>query len=114
MNKACSVLPGKRDFASFTNKKGGAKNTVRTIFEAGLDQDGEFVIFDVSANAFLPQQVRRIAGCLIKIGLGDMEIEELHRMLVSPEIGAAKPPAPPHGLCLMKVNYSEIGFGNQQ
>ncbi len=39
-----------------------------------------------------------------------MEVDEFCEMAGSGLIGAAKPVAPPHGLCLMRVNYSDIGF----
>ena len=111
MNKTCEALLGTHDFASFTNSEGCAKNTVRTVFGAELHRKDSFVVFDISAIGFLPQQVRRTVGCLIKIGLGEMGVEELDRMVISARAGMAKPTAPPHGLCMMKVNYSNIGFG---
>jgi tRNA pseudouridine38-40 synthase len=110
MCEACEVLVGEHDFASFTNSEGKAKHTVRTILGIKLGEKGDFVVSDVSANAFLPQQVRRTVGCLVKIGLGEMEIEELFRMIILAGIETTKPIAPAHGLCLMKVNYSNIGF----
>ncbi|MDD5092983.1 MAG: tRNA pseudouridine(38-40) synthase TruA [Dehalococcoidia bacterium] len=113
MSEACDMLLGQHDYASFTNKEGGAKNTIRTILGASLKRRGNSVVFDISANAFLPQQVRRTVGCLIRIGLGDMEAAELGEMVVSPKIGTARPTAPSHGLCLIRVNYSYIGFGSQ-
>ena len=114
MSKACDILLGQHDFAPFTNKEGGAKNTVRTVFRAEVRKEGDFIFFDMVANAFLPQQVRRTVGSLIRIGLGDMEVSEFYKMASSGMIGAAKIVAPPHGLCLMKVNYSNIRFANYE
>ncbi|MCL0078368.1 tRNA pseudouridine(38-40) synthase TruA [Dehalococcoidia bacterium] len=110
MNRACEVLLGQHDFAPFTNSEGGAKNTVRTVFKAEVRREGRLMFFDMVANAFLPQQVRRTAGSLLRIGSGDMEVDEFREMAGSGLIGAAKPVAPAHGLCLMRVNYSNIGF----
>ncbi|MDY6912764.1 MAG: tRNA pseudouridine(38-40) synthase TruA, partial [Chloroflexota bacterium] len=110
MNKACGKLLGKHDFAPFTNKEGGTKNTNRTVFKAEVSRKDKFVFFDMIANAFLPQQVRRTVGSLIEVGLGKMGIDEFTEIANSGTIGMAKLVAPPHSLCLMKVNYSEIGF----
>ncbi len=114
MNKACDILLGQHDFAPFTNNEGGANNTVRTVFRAEVRKEGDFVFFDMVANAFLPQQVRRTVGSLIRIGSGAMEVGKFCEMAASGMIGAAKIVAPPHGLCLMKVNYSDVGFVNYE
>ena len=113
MSEASQVLLGEHDFAPFTNKEGGAKNTVRTVFKAEVQQRGEFVFFDIIANAFLPQQVRRTIGSLKRVGLGDMETGEFHALAASTEIGKAKWTAPPNGLCLKRVNYSNIGLNHE-
>lgn len=114
MSKACEILLGQRDFAPFTNNEGGAKNTVRTVFKAEVRREGRLMYFDMVASAFLPQQVRRTAGSLIKTGLGSMEADEFYEMAGCGMIGAAKIVAPPHGLCLMRVNYSDIGFADYE
>lgn len=114
MNRACEILLGEHDFAPFTGIEGGMKNTVRTVFRAEVKKEGQFMFFDVEANAFLPRQVRRIAGSLLRVGSGDMEVEEFWEMAGSGMIGAARPVAPPHGLCLMRVHYSDIGFADYE
>lgn len=112
MSKACQFLIGTHDFASFTNKEGGQKNTIRTISSAEMyRREDELLIFDISAKSFLPHQVRRTVGYLVKIGLGEMEIDSLQKLILSAEIGTAGPTAPAHGLCLQSVTYSDIGFG---
>lgn len=110
MGKACQALLGEHNFAPFTNNEGGAKNTTRTVFKAKVRKENDFIFLDMVANAFLPQQVRRTAGSLVKVGSGDMQVEEFYEMANSGGIGMAKPVAPPHGLCLVKVNYPDIGF----
>ena len=113
MNLACEILKGKRDCSPFTNVEGGAKNTVRTVFKAAVTKDGEFVFFDIIANAFLPQQVRRTIASLIEVGSERMGLEEFKEMANSGKIGQSKLVASPQGLYLMKVNYSNIGFNNE-
>ncbi len=113
MNLACEILKGERDCSPFTNVEGGAKNTVRTIFKVEVKRDGKFILFDMIASAFLPQQVRRTIGSLIKVGSGRMQVEEFQEMANSGRIGQAKLVASPQGLYLMKVNYSNIGFSDE-
>jgi len=75
-----------------------------------VQEECGFIFFDMVANAFLPQQVRRTLGSLVKVGSGKMLIGEFREMASSGKLAMAEPVAPPQGLCLKKVNYSDIGF----
>ena len=110
MNTACETLRGEHDFSPFTNKEGGTKNTRRTVYKAEICREGNFIFFDMVAIAFLPQQVRRTLGSLLEVGSGEKDISEFYEIASSGEIGRAKAVVPAHGLCLVKVNYSSIGF----
>ncbi len=111
MNRACGVLIGKHDFASFTAPVAKAKSTVRTVFQADAHKEGELVLFCIAANSFLPQQVRRIVGPLIKVGSGQMAVEGFWGLTKSRILGLAAP-ASAHGLCLMRVDYPNLKFEN--
>jgi len=105
MNEASQSLVGTHDLASFaTAMKGG---TTRTVSKAVVSRIGEFVLFDMVANAFLPRQVRLTVGCLIRVGLGKISVERFREILQAKKPGLAAWAAPAHGLCLMKVNYPE-------
>jgi len=105
MNKVCTLLKGKHDFASFAAALKPYKRTVRTIYEAKFVGKGQRVIFHMIADSFLPHQVRNTVGLLIRVGLGKVGIEEFIRIMEARKLGLAGPAAPPHGLYLMKVNY---------
>lgn len=107
MNEACQYLIGKHDFASFATSLEGSnlKSTVRRVYTAKIEKDGDLVIFTIVANSFLPHQVRNTVGALIKLGLGKMTVAEFRSMLEARSSGLAGPTAPAYGLCLMGVNY---------
>ncbi len=107
MNRACAALIGRHDFASFVASEAVAKQkrTVRDIFKADITQDGEMVVFSVTANSFLPHQVRNIIGSLVKVGQDKMTVREFKQMVESRTPGLAGPTAPAEGLCLVQVNY---------
>jgi tRNA pseudouridine38-40 synthase len=106
MNRACQVLIGEHDFASFANGDGTwLKSTIRQVFRAELGRDGELVIFHMVANSFLPHQVRATVGALIRVGLGKMSIDEFHSIIEAKKPGTAGPTAPAGGLCLTRINY---------
>jgi len=106
MNRACQVMIGRHDFASFvTGDDTGIKSTLRTIHKAEIKKEGDLVIFDVVANSFLPHQVRNTVGALIRVGQGKMTISDFKKMVQAKTHGLAGPTAPACGLCLMRINY---------
>ena len=106
MNQACQVLIGEHDFVSFASSLGGEmKSTVRRMYRAEIEKDGELAVLNMVANSFLPHQVRNTVGALIRVGLGKMSIDEFYSILGAGKPGLAKPAAPACGLCLMRINY---------
>jgi len=105
MNEACQLIQGEHDFASFATSLNGTRDTLRHIYEARIDKKGNFVIFRVAADSFLPHQVRNTVGLLIRLGLDKIGIRDFHNIMEARSPGLARPTAPACGLCLMKVNY---------
>ena len=106
MNQAAQALIGQHDFASFVNGDGSwLESTVRNVFRAEVERDGEMVTFHMAANSFLPHQVRTTVGALIRVGLGRMNLDEFRSIIEARLPGTAGPTAPACGLCLDRVNY---------
>jgi len=64
------LLIGRHDFASLSGRVPDGTSTVRNIYATRLWREDEMVRFEVEANAFLPHQMRRIAGLLVAVGTG--------------------------------------------
>ena len=106
MAEACQALVGEHDFASFASCIGiEIKNTLRTVYRAEIEKNGELVIFNMVANSFLPHQVRNTMGALIRVGLGKMTVDEFRGIIEAKKPGLAGPLVPAYGLCLMRINY---------
>ena len=106
MNLACQALIGEHDFASFASCIGvGTKNTMRNVYRAKIDKDGELAVFNMVANSFLTHQVRNTVGALIRVGLGKVSVDQFHSIIEAKKPGLAGPAAPACGLCLMRINY---------
>ncbi len=106
MNLACQALIGEHDFASFTSCIGvGTKNTMRNVYRAKIEKDGELAVFNMVANSFLPHQVRNTVGALIRVGLGKVSVDQFRSIIEAKKPGLAGPTAPACGLCLMRINY---------
>ena len=106
MNRACGVLIGEHDFASFASNIGEeVKSTVRNVHRARIERDGELVVFNIVANAFLRHQVRSTVGTLVRVGMGKMSMDEFNRIMDAKNPGLAGPTLPACGLCLEQVDY---------
>ena len=107
MNEACQLIKGEHDFASFASSFDDGKSTLRNVYEAGIEKKGDFTIFRILANSFLPHQVRSTIGLLIRLGMGKIGIEDFRDIMKARSLGLAGPLSPACGLCLKKVNYPE-------
>jgi tRNA pseudouridine38-40 synthase len=106
-NRAAASLVGEHDLASFASINGTrVRSTLKRIFKASFEREGEMVIFNMVANSFLPHQVRNTVGALIRVGLGKMSAAEFNSIIEAKKPGTAGPTAPACGLCLSRVNYS--------
>jgi tRNA pseudouridine38-40 synthase len=106
MNEASQYLIGTHDFASFGKPPQG-ENTVRHITQAEWSTSGKLLSFEITANAFLYRMVRTIVGTLVQVGLGQLAAGEIKNILDARDLTRSAPPAPAHGLCLVRVIYPD-------
>jgi tRNA pseudouridine38-40 synthase len=104
MDAAAARLVGERDFAAFGLPTTG-EVTVRRMIRAECRFEAPFVWVDLEANGFLYRMARGIVGTLLAVGRGAMTLEQFDAVLGSRDRSCAEAPVPPHGLCLMRVNY---------
>jgi len=104
MDRACQCLIGQHDLMPFGWAPQG-DNTVRNVLRAGVYRNGEQVIFEIVADAFLRRMVRRLAGNLILVGLGRLSEDDFRGLLSLRSRRTPAVDAPPQGLCLVQVNY---------
>lgn len=107
MNEAASYLVGPHDFKSFCAVNHDAKTTVRTIYSAIVDKDGDLITFEITGNGFLYNMVRIIAGTLIEVGKGKLKPEDIKMIMEARDRQNAGPTAPAHGLTLVEIEYPE-------
>ena len=95
INEACQALLGEHDFVSFASRIGTEKKcTVRYVYRAAMERQGELAVFNMVANSFLPHQVRNTIGLLIKVGLGRVNTSEFCSIIEARVPGLAGPMAP--------------------
>lgn len=107
MQQAALALDGEQDFIACSGPLEPGRTSVRTVFRSGLYHEGDTLQFEIEANAFLPQMVRRLTGALVSVGRGALPVEEFAATLRRAVPGSMGPTAPAHGLCLINVYYDE-------
>ncbi len=110
MQAAGDALIGEHDFSSFCRRPRGPLRAevslVRRVLDTGWSQpeDG-LLLYEIEASSFCHQMVRSIVGTLVAMGAGDRRPGDMLSILHSRDRSAAAQIAPPHGLCLWKVQY---------
>lgn len=107
MDEAAQHLVGTHDFTSFRAAACQASGPVRSLDRARVSREGESVIFDFSANAFLHHMVRNMVGALIEVGKGGVEPGWIAELLALRDRSRAAPTFSPAGLYLCGVDYPE-------
>lgn len=110
MFEAGQYLLGEHDFSSFRAAECQAKSPIRTLCELGVTRQGDDVIIEVEANAFLHHMVRNIVGVLMAIGSGKAPVSWAEEVLAAKSRRLGGVTAPADGLYLIKVDYPEV-FG---
>ena len=106
MNQAASHLLGRHDFGTFGQPPVG-DNRVRELFKAQWEQDREFLVFYVEANAFLYRMVRSLVGSMKLVGDDSWTVEDFVAAFRSCDRSRSGMTAPPQGLYLVSVTYGD-------
>lgn len=105
MNEAAKLLFEYEDFQCFSKSNTDVKTYNCTIMKAEWTQDNDELIFTIKANRFLRNMVRAIVGTFINIGLGKLEVDELHAIIKSKNRSRAGASVPGYALYLSKIEY---------
>ncbi len=107
MSEAAGHLLGRRDFTSFGRLPAPDASPERTLYELTPSAAGGIVRVRARADAFIQQMVRSLVGTLVTVGEGKRSPDEVSAMLAARDRAAVGPVAPPHGLCLVSVEYDD-------
>ena len=103
MQREAASLAGERDFSSFCSSADMSKFKRCRVIDVGVIDTPPLLTFHITADHFLHNMVRALAGTLLEIGKG--KPLNLKEILEAGDRTAAGPTLPPHGLYLVEVRY---------
>ena len=110
MQQAADQFVGTHDFRALCAAGSSAAahgDTVRTITACTVTRKGDEVDITVTADGYLYNMVRILAGTLCEVGAGRMEPDAIPGILASCDRSKAGPTFPAKGLFLQCVDYDE-------
>ena len=107
MNKASKLLFRYKDFECFSKTNTDVNTFNCKIMRAEWAQHEKELQFTIQADRFLRNMVRAVAGTLIGIGEGKIDLEGLHTIIKSKNRSEAGYSVPAHGLYLSEIEYPE-------
>jgi tRNA pseudouridine38-40 synthase len=107
MKQAVSLLPLYHDYRALCKSPDSYRTTICKITSAQLmiDDNGDHIRFQVTADRFLGKMIRIIVGKLLLIGRSELSVDEFESYLITKKTPETFEPAFAQGLYLSKVTY---------
>ena len=105
MHEAAQCWLGKHDFSAFRGSGCGAKSPWRRVQAIAVSRVDNYVMINITADAFLLHMVRNMAGTLRLIGQRQRPVSWAAEVLASKDRKQSGMTASPTGLYLMEVSY---------
>ena len=110
LNEASAPLLGEHDFTSFSKQDPEQDDPRCTVRRVRWSRGSGVLRFDIEANRFLYSMVRRIVSTVVRAAEEGAGSRAVRAALEARDRRAAAPPAPAHGLYLMRVRYPDLGW----
>ena len=110
MAEAAQSILGTHDFSAFRAAECQANSPIRTLTGARVARQGDWLVFDFAANAFLQHMIRNLVGALVHIGKGGAGPSLMVDLLAQKDRTLAPPTFMPDGLYLTGVDY-DVALG---
>jgi tRNA pseudouridine38-40 synthase len=115
LNSAAALILGENDFTAFSSAKDASANRSRYVAESSFRLEGEALVYEIAANAFLWRMVRSLVGSMLAYEAEAAAIrsseraartaERMEAALRAKDRSLAGPTAPARGLFLWNVEY---------
>ena len=111
MHAAAQALVGEHDFNAFRTVACQARSSMRNVQTISIVREGDRVVMEIQANAFLHHMVRNIVGSLLPVGRGERPSGWIGELLAGRDRALAGPTGAAQGLVFLHPLYpAECGL----
>ncbi len=105
ITQGAKKISGTYDFSTFQASNCYSKSPIRTLKKVNIRSNNQKIIIEFKSKSFLRNQVRSMVGCLVYLGKKKWNLNKFVSVFKSKKRSLCAPPAPSHGLYLIKVSY---------
>jgi len=111
MSEAASFLVGRHDFVCFRapDPSRPDESTIVEIEAASVEAEDDIIQFRIAGSHFLWRMVRRVVGALVKVGTGEITVQDFQRLVdgrCDAKFDVAAWTSPASGLFLEEIRYN--------
>jgi tRNA pseudouridine38-40 synthase len=109
LDRAANLLLGDHSFRAFAQTGQEVRGDRCIVHESKWwDWAPLGLVYRVRANRFLHHMVRYLVGTMVDVARGRRPLDDIAALLNGDPDVRTSPPAPPHGLFLVRVGYGEL------
>jgi tRNA pseudouridine38-40 synthase len=105
MNVGAELIRAADDFTSFSKVDTDTATNICRVNEARWCDEGPELVFTITADRFLRNMVRAIAGTLLQLGTGKLTLDKLGEIIERRDRTLAGDSVPAKGLTLHSIGY---------
>jgi tRNA pseudouridine38-40 synthase len=105
MTEGAAMLIGLHDFTTFRSVHCQSDSPVKTLDRLDVKRAGQEIHIEASARSFLHHQVRSMAGCLVLVGRGQWQPDDIGHALEARDRSELGLNAPAEGLYFVEAVY---------
>ncbi|MCE8422797.1 MAG: tRNA pseudouridine(38-40) synthase TruA [Candidatus Methanoperedens sp.] len=106
IREASTLISGRHDFRNFAEMETG-KTTECDVRAISIEEQGNWIYIDISANRFVYHMVRKLSTALKLIGKCEKDKEWLKKMLAC-TLNERIEPLSAHGLVFKNISYPDV------
>jgi len=107
---SAAVFIGEHDFTTFSKLRAENRSYVCNVMNCHVDEIESGSLLRIRANRFVYSMVRSIVGTMMDVALSRKSLDEVRSALNAQDRSGCSQLAPPQGLCLTTVHYTNELF----
>jgi tRNA pseudouridine38-40 synthase len=107
LNACAELIIGEHDFDGFSKYNEENYTTICYVFNAKWINEPNCIYFEIEANRFLRNMVRRLVGTMMEVSRGKITLDEFAEILANKAEAPSAYTAPAKGLNLIEVFYKK-------